>query len=286
MNASSRFLPASCAAALMMAIGPGALASGPSPTKSPAASGIVGCLLVPSRTADIGTPSAGVVEHIAVDRGDVVRAGQVLVRLKADSERASLSSARARAETEAAIGAARAAADLSRAKLERAEDLHKNQFISPLALDQARAEYAVAERTLQQAVEQRAVSQTDLHQARAALSSRFLTSPINGIVVNRMAHPGERVELHPLLRIVDTSELHVEIVVPARHFGSVPMGAELKVHPDVPSVPPKAARVTQVDRVIDTASNTFRVRLLLPNTDGAVPAGARCRVDLPAPTQM
>jgi hypothetical protein len=39
--------------------------------------------------------------------------------------------------------------------------------------------------------------------------------------------------------------------------------------------------VTQVDGVIDAASNTFRMRLLLPNADGAVPAGARCRVDLP-----
>jgi hypothetical protein len=32
--------------------------------------------------------------------------------------------------------------------------------------------------------------------------------------------------------------------------------------------------------VIDAASNTFRVRLELPNPNGALPAGLRCKVDL------
>ena len=40
------------------------------------------------------------------------------------------------------------------------------------------------------------------------------------------------------------------------------------------------AAVKTVDRVIDAASNTFRVRLELPNPNGALPAGLRCKVDL------
>jgi multidrug efflux pump subunit AcrA (membrane-fusion protein) len=40
------------------------------------------------------------------------------------------------------------------------------------------------------------------------------------------------------------------------------------------------AVVRTVDRVIDAASNTFRVRLELPNPGGSLPAGLRCRVDL------
>jgi multidrug efflux pump subunit AcrA (membrane-fusion protein) len=35
-----------------------------------------------------------------------------------------------------------------------------------------------------------------------------------------------------------------------------------------------------VDRVIDAATNTFRVRLELPNPGGVLPAGLRCKVDL------
>jgi multidrug efflux pump subunit AcrA (membrane-fusion protein) len=39
-----------------------------------------------------------------------------------------------------------------------------------------------------------------------------------------------------------------------------------------------AARVVVVDPVIDAASNTFGVRLLLPNPDTRIPAGIRCGV--------
>jgi multidrug efflux pump subunit AcrA (membrane-fusion protein) len=37
--------------------------------------------------------------------------------------------------------------------------------------------------------------------------------------------------------------------------------------------------VIVVDRVIDPASNSFRVRLELPNADNALPPGLRCKVD-------
>ncbi|HVE52441.1 MAG TPA: hypothetical protein VNB23_03535, partial [Ramlibacter sp.] len=47
----------------------------------------------------------------------------------------------------------------------------------------------------------------------------------------------------------------------------------------------RLATVTLVDRLIDGASNTFRVRMELPNGDHALPAGLRCKADLglPAP---
>jgi hypothetical protein len=41
------------------------------------------------------------------------------------------------------------------------------------------------------------------------------------------------------------------------------------------------ATVRVVDRVLDAASGTFGVRLEVPNPNLAIPAGIRCRVDLP-----
>ena len=54
----------------------------------------------------------------------------------------------------------------------------------------------------------------------------------------------------------------------------------VSVIPDLPGAAPAMARVTLVDKVIDAASNTFRVRMSLPNPGHKLPAGARCRVDL------
>lgn len=243
----------------------------------------LGCLITPARIADVGTPAAGVIERIAVDRGDLVHEGQALVTLRADSERASLAAARVRAGAEAAVSGAQASERLARQKLERAEDLHRQQFISAQALEQARAEHAVAKQTLQQALDQQAVYRTEVEQARAQLALRTLTSPLSGIVVDRMAHPGERVELQPVLRVADVSELRIEAAVPASRFGSIREGAAAAVQPEVPGIAARQAVVTRVDRIIDAASNTFRVRLALPNADGGVPAGARCKVDFDGP---
>ena len=46
---------------------------------------------------------------------------------------------------------------------------------------------------------------------------------------------------------------------------------------------PVPATVSLVDKVLDAASGTFRVRMLLPNPDGRIPAGLRCKVEFNAP---
>jgi membrane fusion protein, heavy metal efflux system len=53
-----------------------------------------------------------------------------------------------------------------------------------------------------------------------------------------------------------------------------------KVAPELLNQGEHQATVKSVDRVIDAASNTFRVRLELPNAAAAIPAGLRCKVDL------
>jgi multidrug efflux pump subunit AcrA (membrane-fusion protein) len=53
----------------------------------------------------------------------------------------------------------------------------------------------------------------------------------------------------------------------------------VSVVPDLPGARPLTARVTMVDKVIDPASNTFRVQLSLPNPDLSLPAGLRCKAD-------
>ena len=43
----------------------------------------------------------------------------------------------------------------------------------------------------------------------------------------------------------------------------------------------RIANVALVDKVIEGASNTFRVRLSLPNPGNVLPAGLRCKAELP-----
>ena len=52
------------------------------------------CVIEPDRQTEVGSAVIGVVETILVERGDIVKQGQLLATLKASVERASVSSLR------------------------------------------------------------------------------------------------------------------------------------------------------------------------------------------------
>jgi multidrug efflux pump subunit AcrA (membrane-fusion protein) len=115
--------------------------------------------------------------------------------------------------------------------------------------------------------------------AAAQLQQRTIRSPMDGVVAERFMSAGERVDDKPLLRIARIDPLRVQLVVPTSLYGQVQPDAAVSVVPDLPGSAALTARVTMVDKVIDPASNTFRVQLALPNPDHSLPAGLRCKAD-------
>ena len=65
---------------------------------------------------------------------------------------------------------------------------------------------------------------------------------------------------------------------PPRHVGRLRPGMKAEVQAEPPLSGRYQATVLVVDRVVDSASGTFGVRLELPNPKGEVPAGVKCRV--------
>ena len=240
---------------------------------------VMGCLVEPDRVADVGSQSIGVLERLMVERGDQVVSGQVLARLSAQVEKASVSVAEARSEADAEVRQAIAAAELAQRKLQRARDLLKQEFVSDQAVDQADAEYRVAEQRVSQARESQKVSQREYRLSAAQLGQRDVRSPFDGIVIERYRTEGERIEREPVVRVARIDPLRVEAIVPASQFGSIAAGQVATVRTDLPNFSTLSAKVVLVDRVIDPASNSFRVRLTLPNPENRIPSGLRCRVD-------
>src|SRR6185295_3697177 len=80
----------------------------------------LGCLIEPDRVAEVGSQVVGLVERIHVERGDVVGAGQPLINLRADVERANAAAAETRARIDADVLAARASLELADQKVKRA----------------------------------------------------------------------------------------------------------------------------------------------------------------------
>ncbi len=255
-----------------------ALPTAPTVRASALRSQAVACLISPDRVADIGSPVVGVVQELKADSGDRVRAGQALVVLQSDVEQAGVEAAEARSTIDADVRAAVANLDLARQRHTRAIELQADGFYSSQAAEQARAELDVAAQKLEQARGQRVVAARELGVVRAQLRQRIVRSPFDGVVTERFINIGERVEDKPVLRLAMLNPLRVELVMPASRYGSVALDERLSVLPELPGAAAVSARVTHVDPMIDAASNTFRVRLSLPNPGHKLPAGARCKL--------
>ncbi len=261
-----------CLGALLGSVGASAHAAAPKPA---------GCLIEPDQVADVGSAVTGIIEKLNVALGERVEAGQSVVILRADVERANANAATLRTQMDAEVKAAAANLELARQKVLRTQQLVAKDFVSQQALDQANAEMEVAAQKHLLARSQQRIYGQEQAMAQAQLGLRTLRSPINGIVVERYSNVGERVEDRPVMRVANIDPLRVSLMVPITQYGQVKLGDHLAIHPDLPGVGTVSATVQYVDKVVDAASNTFRVRLTLPNPDHRLPAGLRCKADWP-----
>jgi len=226
----------------------------------------------------------GVIEKVLVQRGDRVRAGQVLVQLESAAEISAVQLAKSRAEAQGRLASAQNRMDYASKKLERASQLLAQNFTSTQARDEAEAEMRITESELRDARENREQAAYEYRHAQDLLGRRTLRSPFDGVVLDRMLNPGDLAEAgtgrKAILKLVQVEPLRVEVVLPLSAFGQLQLKSTAQVLPEGlgGSYP---ARVSVVDSVFDTASGTFGVRLDLPNAGGRVPAGIRCRVDFP-----
>jgi RND family efflux transporter MFP subunit len=240
------------------------------------------CMLEPKRVVTISGSIEALITTVRVERGDLVRKGDVLVEFESGVERASSDLAKYRAEMQGAVDARRARTDYAQARHRRTVELTKKNFVSPQDVEEAAAEKRLAEAELREALDSRRIAELEQRRTTEILKLRTLRSPIAGVVVDRYMNPGEISEIgaKPILKLAEIGTLHVETILPAAAYGQVAIGDVGVVRPETPVGSRFEAKVIVVDRVLDAASGTFGVRLELPNESRNLPAGARCKVDL------
>ena len=243
------------------------------------------CLIEPSKTVDVRASSEGVLKAVLVDRGDRVRQGQVLALLEAGPEQAANVLAKYRAETESALQAADTRLAFAKRKAQRMDELHKQNFVSAQARDEAFAELGLAEAQDREARENKRIAQLEELRSGAVLGQRTVTSPVTGIVVERGLNAGEVVtndSKKAIFRLAVLDPLHIEVVVPVAKYGSIKPGMRAEIIPEVAITKGKLfARVKIIDRMVDAPSGTFGVRLELANPHYAVPSGIKCKARFP-----
>lgn len=235
-------------------------------------------LIEPYRVVQVGSAVAGVLDSVTVDRGDMVKKGQVLATLRSGIEKATVDLARAKTELEATIKAKQEALEFAERKLERNKDLYSQKALPDQQWDEVETQRLLAEHELAEALENKQLAELELKRAIEVVERMKIRSPLNGVVVERFLHPGEYVEDQPILKLAQIHPLNVEVILPVEMLGSVKSGMGATVKPEAPVSGFYTAKVKIVDRVVDAASGTFGVRLELPNPRYQLPPGLKCKV--------
>ena len=212
------------------------------------------CFLEAHMVVDLSSPVIGVIDRVKVDRGDRVRKGEIVVQLRSELEQAMINLSRAQVE-------------FGKITALRNQELFEQNLISEQEKDEIELKSDV--------------SRLELAAAETRLQQKNITSPINGIILERLMDPGEYVGEDPILRIASLDPLYVEAVLPKELFGTIGAKTVAEVGLEAPIGGIYKAEVTVVDQAIDAASGTFGVRLTLPNPDNAIPTGLKCKVRFP-----
>jgi len=243
------------------------------------------CLLRPRHLVQLGSPVFGVLSGVFVDRTQVVKQGQVVAKLDTTVEEAQLVLDRFRATNTAQIDASKVDMALNQRELERRMRLAGNMFSKANDIDEAAAKVEEDRIAIRKAESDLETAQHEAARSEAQLNLKILKSPMDGVVTEIKLSPGEFIyEQTPIMTIAQLDPLMIDLVVPADRYHAVKLGMIGEVHLSQPVESTFPARVDAIDPMIDAASDTFRVRLLLPNPDNAIPAGIRCSVKLPDPT--
>lgn len=235
-------------------------------------------LIEPYLVVEVGSEVSGVLDSVKVDRGDMVKAGQVVATLSSRVERANLKLARARAQLESTIKLKQTALEFARRNSQRAKEVYDAKALAFQKWDEVETQRIMAENELAEALEQKQLHQLEYQQAAEVLRRKTILSPVSGVLMERHLSKGEYVEDKPIVKIAQIDPLNVEVILPVSQLGAVEVGMKAVVMPEEPVGGEHEATVTIVDKVIDAASGTFGVRLELPNPEYAIAPGLKCKV--------
>lgn len=251
----------------------------------------------PHRVA-IGATVTATVLRVAVSEGDRVAAGDLLVELQADEQRAALvqaergvEQARARLRqiaevqrpvAEGALRTAEANRAAAGRALERAESLRAQGFIGEAAVDEARRAAEVAQAQWQAARQQRAgvaeegadgqLARAALAQAeagvalaRARLEALRLRAPGPATVLQRAVQPGDVVQPgRPLLQLSPDGPLELVVQIDEKNLRLLRPGQPARAVADAYPGERFDARVDRLLPAVDAQRGAVEVRLSVP----------------------
>lgn len=198
------------------------------------------------------------IEKFNVRAGNRVSKGDVLITLQQDDFKAQVT------QSKAQISAIQASLTQAKNQLARVKELSDKKLVSVTELDDAQAKFDTLTANL-------AVAEQQQEQAKIALNFTSITAPIAGVVVERLAEPGDTVTPGTaLMALYNPLQLQVEFNIRERQAVKLKTGDELSVF--FPSLNIQSqAIVSEIIPVADKAARSLLVRLDFDSQLGLIP---------------
>jgi len=206
-------------------------------------------------TAFVKARVPGELQGLTLREGDAVKAGQVIARIDSSEYQARVRQAQQQAES------AKAQVDIARRSFDNNRSLVEQGFISKTALDTSLASLAAAEATYRAA-------QAATEIANKSVEDTVLRAPIDGLVSQRLAQPGERVAIDArIIEIVDLSRLELEASLSGNESLDVRLGQSAVLHIEG-AAKPATARVVRINPSTVAGSRAVLVYLAIDPAPG------------------
>jgi membrane fusion protein, multidrug efflux system len=273
--------------------------------------------LQPFEDVAIYAKAPGFVEAINVDRGSLVKKGQVLARLRApeldaqrgEAEARSRAAQSQRVEAAARVNSARAQRLEAEAKL-AAEDATYQRLKAASATPGVVAgnDVEVALRSVEASrarvqlwgenekaaqAQLKALEENERALGEAARSAQNIeaylrvTAPFDGVITERNAHPGSLAgtggqTTPPMLRLQQVSRLRLVVAVPEIEVAGVALGT--RVNFTVPALPSEqfTGLIQRISHALDAKTRTMPVELDINNASGKLAPGMFPEVSWPS----
>jgi HlyD family secretion protein len=180
-------------------------------------------------TVQVGTQVSGIIKDVYVDFNDNVKKGQILARLDETALKAQLE------QSQAQVDQAQAQLNFQKATYDRMKVLYDKNLIAQSDYDQALYNFENARAALSN-------SKSNLSRARVNLDYATITSPIDGVVLNRAVEEGQTVAASfntPTLFTIanDLTQMEVHTSVDEADIGKVKKGQNVEftvdAYPDI-----------------------------------------------------
>ena len=232
----------------------------------------------------------GYISKIHVDKGDFVKANQLLVEIDHTDYVNAVNRAKANLEAARAnVVSQEATIRNAKLNLDRMRTLIKDQYVSQQDVDNAQAAYDVAVAQVDSLRAQVHQMEVALQQTETNLSYSYIRAPFAGFIAARNLDPGAFASASSaststfslaILVLQDITTVRVLLDVVEKDVPLVRVGQRADLRADAYPARAFTGTLTRVVNALNRATRTMTIEVDLPNPDRALKGGMFARVEL------